>query len=283
MTTHRSTLALHLGRPVPHASRRPLSSSFQHGLRLACALLLLVLLHPGVADAAQRRRGRDMTVEEQYELGLRYMKRSNYQKALETFSRIRNYHRDDPLAVKAELAVADVYFRKSEWDQARLTYEDFMRMHPRHPDLDYVVYRIGMSLYRKSPKVAARDQTWTRQAVNTWAGFEGRFPNSEHLEDVTRRYEDCRERLARKELLIARFYERRDAWRAVSGRALGLVRSYPESPSANPEGWELLATASAWQGDQATMEQALGKLAEVDPEGAERLRDRLARIEVDEP
>ncbi|RME25156.1 MAG: outer membrane protein assembly factor BamD [Deltaproteobacteria bacterium] len=244
-------------------------------------LVLLAALSPVSAEAAPRRRGKEMTVQEQYELGLRYLKRGNYQKALESFNRIRNYHRDDPLAIKAELAVADAYYRKSEWDQARLTYEDFMRMHPRHPDLDYVVYRIGLCLYRKAPKVAARDQTWTRQAVNTWAGFEGRFPSSEYREEVARRYAECRERLARKELLIARFYKRRKAWRAVAGRAGGLVRSYPDSEAARTEGWLLLAEASARQGDMATEQEALLELESVDPDAADRLRERLDRVRPD--
>ncbi|MCB9777588.1 MAG: outer membrane protein assembly factor BamD [Alphaproteobacteria bacterium] len=242
------------------------------------ALLLSFAVVSAPADAAPKRRGKELSVAEQYDLGLKYLKRGYYTRALETFNRIRNYHRDDPLAVKAELAVADAYFRKGEWDQARLAYEDFMRLHPRHPDIDHVVYRIGMSLYKKSPQVAARDQVWTRQAVNTWAGFDSRFPESEHKEEVAERYADSRERLARKELLIARFYLRRKAWRAVYGRAEGLVRRFPDS-DASTEGWELLATASAWRGDEATLVEALAKLQGIDPAAAARLESRLSRIE----
>ena len=80
------------------------------------------------------RKNQELSVEEQYELGLKYLKRGYYVKALEEFNQIRNYHRDDPYAVKAELAIADLYFSKSEWDQARLAYEDFLRLHPRHED-----------------------------------------------------------------------------------------------------------------------------------------------------
>ena len=73
-------------------------------------------LLPGDAVAAKKQ----LTVQDMYELGLRYMKRGYYVKALEQFNRVRNYHRDDPYAVKAELAIADVYYQKNEWDQARL-------------------------------------------------------------------------------------------------------------------------------------------------------------------
>ena len=133
---------------------------------------LLLLLATLIAPAHAARK--ELSVAEQYELGLRYLKRGYYIKALEQFNRIRNYHRDDPISVKAELAIADVYYKKNEWDQARLAYDDFMRMHPRHPDLDYVVFRMGQSILKKAPKVAARDQTWTKQAVNTFAAFDRR-------------------------------------------------------------------------------------------------------------
>jgi len=246
--------------------------------RLQCALsaaLLLPLLWSGPAVAKK-----DLTVAEQYELGLRYLKRGYYVKAMETFNRIRNYHRDDPMAVKAELAIADLHFEKSEWDQARLAYEDFIRMHPRHPDVDYVTYRVGETLYRKSPRAAGRDQTWARQAVNTWSGFDARFPESEHREAVLEKLEECRDRLALKELQVARFYERRDAWVAVEGRAAGLVRTHPESQHV-PAALALLAEAHAWQGDAEAASKALARLEGEDPALARRAADRVARAAPD--
>ncbi|MDP6935787.1 MAG: outer membrane protein assembly factor BamD, partial [Myxococcota bacterium] len=158
-------------------------------------ILLLLFMLTSCAHVGPRER---QTVAQQYELGLKYMKRGQFVRALEQFNRVRNYHRDDPHAVRAELAIGDVYFKKAEWDQARLAYEDFARMHPRHPDLDYVVYRIGLSMYQKAPKAAGRDQTWTRQAVHAWAGFSSRFPDSKHAPEVESKLTECRERLALK-------------------------------------------------------------------------------------
>ncbi|NOY27863.1 MAG: outer membrane protein assembly factor BamD [Oligoflexia bacterium] len=253
-------------------------------LRLRVLLVAMVLAMVLAAHPAQAARSgaKEIPVQQQYEQGLRYLKRGYYVKALETFNRIRNFHRDDQLALKAELAVADVYYRQSEWDQARLAYEDFMRLHPRNEDIDYVVYRIGLSLYRKAPRDAARDQTWTRQAVNTWAAFDSRFPTSEYRDEVSEHYRECRGRLARKELLIARFYQRRRAWPAVQGRAGGLIHTYPNSEVA-PDGWALLAEAGAWEGDSQQVQQALDSLAKTDAAWADRLRVRLDRIELDQP
>ncbi len=213
-------------------------------MRFLLLALFLVLL----PDAAQAARS-GLTVEDQYELGMKYLRRGYYEKALEQFNRIRNYHRDSPYAVKAELAIADVYFKKGEWDQARVAYEDFLRMHPRYEDLDYVVYRLGLTAWKKAPRIADRDQTWTRHAVDTWSNF-GRFEGSDDLPEVQELREKGRQRLARKELRIARFYARqRASWVSVPPRLEDMLARYPESPDA-PEARAWLAIALWEQGQR---------------------------------
>jgi outer membrane protein assembly factor BamD len=232
-------------------------------------LLILVLLSAvGFAASPSYAASERMTAQEAYELGLRYLKRGYYVKALEQFNRVRTYYRDDPYALKAELAIADVHFKKNEWDAARLAYEDFMRAHPRYRDLDYVVYRLGMTLYKKAPEVAARDQTWTRQAVNTWTGFSSRFPDSTYRDEVGKLLGKARDRLARKEIVIARFYQRRKAWPAVVGRVEPMLAQYPDSPD-RPEALGLLGEAYHGEGKDDLAKQALDALETEAPGSSE--------------
>lgn len=241
-------------------------------------LLLLVLGTPS-AEAAPRAQ----TAQELYEQGLRQMRRGYYTKALESFNRVRNYHRDDPVSVKAQLAIADLHFKKHDYAQAKFQYEEFAALHPRHEDLDYVTYRIGLSIYKGASKLAGRDQTATRSAVNVWTGFDSRFPESDYVEDVDRLLERGRNRLARKELYIARFYERKDAWGAVRGRAEHLVRRYPDTEPV-PEALELLGTALHAWGDTAEAEQVRERLAEAAPESSYLRRlDRALQRPAGEP
>ena len=246
-------------------------------LRRSVLPMLMSMFMAGAALPADGEAARkELTIEDQYKLGLRYMKRGYYIKALEQFNRIRNYHRDDPYAVKAELAIGDVYYEKHEWDQARMAYEDFARMHPRYDDLDYVVYKIGMAIYQKAPTVAGRDQTWTRQAVNTWSGFESRFAESTYREEVSGKLDECRERLAKKEVGIAWFYYRRDAPRAVEGRVSGLLRDYPDSEHAG-RALALMGWARAAQGDAEAAAEILKRLETEDQRWARWLNLQLQR------
>jgi outer membrane protein assembly factor BamD len=201
-------------------------------LSLTALTPALSLCLPSVAEAAAPKA--PPTAEELYEQGLRQMRHGYYTKALESFNRVRNYHRDDPVSVKAQLAIADLHFKKGDFAQARFAYEEFAQLHPRHPDMDYVTYRIGLSIYKRAAKFAGRDQTDTRSAVNAWTGFDSRFPGSKYSEDVDKLLQRGRERLASKELYIAKFYARRDAWGAVRGRTEYLVRRYPDVPQVGP-------------------------------------------------
>lgn len=256
------------------------SATAQYMLR-AVLVAMVVLLWSMPMQSAEAAR-RQLTVQEQYELGLKQMKRGYYVKALEQFNRIRNYHRDDPLAVKAELAIADVYYKKHEWDQARDAYEDFLRWHPRYPEADYVIFRLGMAMYKKSNRVAARDQTWTTRAASTWTGFSGRFAESEYQAEVDEMLQDCRERLGKKELVVARFYRRRKAWVAVERRASGILANHATTSSLS-EGMGLLAEARAWQGEEAEAASLIEKLATLDSREAAKARRRVERAKPEPP
>jgi outer membrane protein assembly factor BamD len=219
-----------------------------------------------------------MTAKERYEFALKLMRQGSTTRAMEEFQRVRNYHRDDPVSVLAALAIADLHFQKGEYEQARYAYEEFAQYHPRHDHLDYVTWRIGLSIYKRAPKAAGRDQASTRSAVNAWTGFQARFPDSEWTDDVAKLLDECKERLASKELWIARFYQKRHAWRAVEGRASDMLRKYPDSGQADLA-WYLLGTARHKVGSVDAAKAARERLAELAPTSSwlERLDRELAK------
>jgi outer membrane protein assembly factor BamD len=251
-------------------------------------VLALVLFAPSVAaarrgDASSAGANDRLGAEQLYEQGLRQMRNGYYTKALESFNRVRNYHRDDPVSLKAQLAIADLHFKKGDLQQANLAYKEFAALHPRHENLDYVTWRIGLSIYKRAPQFAGRDQTATREAVDVWTGFDSRFPESEHNTDVHRLLDRSRERLAAKELYIARFYVKRKAWGAVRGRTEGLARRYPDS-SHMPKALEFLGRSlHAWgYTDQAVDVRA--RLEEIDTHGSHlRKLDRVLDRPAGEP
>jgi outer membrane protein assembly factor BamD len=114
--------------------------------------------------------------------------------------------------------------------------------------------------------------------VNAWTGFDARFPESDWADDVDRLLQKGRERLAAKELFIAKFYARRDAWGAVRGRTEYLVRRYPDVPQV-AEALERLGVALHAWGSVDEAKAVRDRLADDFPESRwlERLDRALAR------
>ena len=192
-------------------------------------LLLIALFFGGFHPSTSVAETRDETASALYEKGLRAMRRGYYTKALEHFNRVRNYHRDDPVSMQAELAIADLYFKQSDFEAARYAYEDFARLHPRHKNLDYVNFQIGNCHYERAPRWAGRDQRATKQAVKVWSGFAARHGTSDHLPEVEEKLAISRARLAAKELKIARFYAAREGWLASQKRIERMLALYPDT------------------------------------------------------
>ena len=80
-----------------------------------------------------------------------------------------------------------------------------------------------------------------------------------------------------RETLIARFYVRREAWRAVEGRADTLLRTWPES-SFESEGLALYAVASAHRGHPDQADAAVVRLEALDAAAAAAVRRELGTI-----
>lgn len=237
-------------------------------------VLVVALLAPLAAEAGAKR---EWTPQERMERGDRFANNGNYTRALEEYNHVRNYNRDDPVSLEAELAIADLYFKKGDFEQAKLQYEDFARLHPRNAQLDWVVFRTGLCLFKRAPGIAGRDQTPTRQAVNTWTGFAERFADSEHKEEVAEMVGKARGRLARKEIQIARFYAKRDAWVAVRRRTEGMATKYPDAPAV-PEALAMAAIAYHKTGDAEGAVRARERLVAAAPEShwVERVDRELA-------
>lgn len=247
-----------------------------HRLRVLLLAVAVAVagLHPGGAVAAPK----PLSAEEVYSLGLKFLRNRAYTKALEQFQRVRTFYRDDPYSLKAELAIADIHYQKTEWIEARLAYEDFMRAHPRYPELDLVIYRLGLVIYKNAPVVPDRDQSETRRTVSTWAGFAARFPESQHRPEVEKLLANAQDRLARKELRIAEFYARREAWPAVVGRIEPMLRAWPDS-SARGASLVLYGMALHQLGNDDAAHTVLESLraAPADAHRAGQLERELAR------
>ena len=171
---------------------------------LALSLFLLAVpaldAHAQTEEPASSRTKRGSQPENPeglYATGLRQMKLGSWDEAILSFERVRNHFPFNQYSVLSELRVADCLYEKGSYLEAADAYRGFARLHPRHAEMDYVVYRSARSDFKLAPNVAQRDQTHTRRGLRRLRAFEGRFPSSEYLPEVLKLRARAGRRLSR--------------------------------------------------------------------------------------
>lgn len=167
-----------------------------------------------------------------YELGLRQMKRASYDDAILSFEKVRSHFPFNNYSVLAELRVADCLFEKGSFVEAGDAYREWVRLHPRHPEIDYAEFRSARCELKLAPVVAQRDQAHTHRALEKLRGFETRFPDSRYTGEVARQRAKAEDRLAAGSIQIANFYWKQRQWRAAERRYRLTVEEFPASTRA---------------------------------------------------
>lgn len=204
--------------------------------------------------------------EQLYEQGLRQMKRGYYDEAILSFEKVRNHFPFNKYSVLSELRVADCLFEKAAFLEAVDAYRGFARLHPRHAEIDYAVYRTARAEFKLAPTVAQRDQAHTRLGLRHIGDFEGRFPQSEYLDEVDRLRFKANRRLGAAATQIGNFYWKQKKWSAAERRYRMSSETYPSAPTAGKARYR--HALSLWKlGRHPEARAALGALAAADGEG----------------
>jgi len=166
--------------------------------------------------------------------GMDAFKDKNYEEARALFDLVIARFPFLDVARTAELRIADISYDKEEFPEARDKYQQFVKLHPTHPDVDYAAFRAAMTNYQEIPKdffilppSFEKDQTPVKNALRAMEDFIRLYPKSKFLAEAKKTHEEVRRRLCQHELYAAQFYAKRGKWQAVVSRLETLVKSYP--------------------------------------------------------
>lgn len=154
-------------------------------------------------------------------------------------------------AQQAQLDMAYAYFKYNEAESAVATAERFIKLYPRHPNVDYAFYLKGLIMFTKgqgafdfldSQDPAKRDPESAKNAFRYFAELVERYPNSKYTRDAIERMRYLRNSLSRHEIYAARFYLKRKAWLAAATRAKYVIETFPNTPAV-PEALSIMTRA----------------------------------------
>jgi outer membrane protein assembly factor BamD len=154
----------------------------------------------------------------------------NYEIALTRLGEFKSRFPYSKFAVEAELLIADSHFELGQYTEAAAAYEQFAKLHPKHPKLDYALFRVGESYWKDAPEEIDREQDYTQKAVTEWEKLIARMPESAYAKKAKELVGGGKRRIAESIAFIYAFYCKQDIYHACAYRAIQLADEYPEFP-----------------------------------------------------
>lgn len=200
------------------------------------------------SDRLDEQRVARLNAAQMYQSAREAMNSSDYTTALQLYDRLDALFPFTEYATQGKLESIYAHYRAFSPELALSAADRFLRAHPRHEHLDYVLYLRGLVNFDRGATdildalnidATSRDPINARRAFDDFGRLVRRFPDSRYAPDARQRMVYLRERIARHEISIARFYESRRAWVATSRRALDIVSKY-QGTAVMPEALSLL-------------------------------------------
>ncbi|MDR2452052.1 MAG: outer membrane protein assembly factor BamD [Candidatus Accumulibacter sp.] len=165
---------------------------------------------------------------------------NNYDNAIQYYEKLESRFPYGRYAQQAQIDLAYAYWKSGERDSALAACERFIKLHPNHPNVDYVYYLrglihfnedLGLMGYIGQQDMTERDPKGARESFEALRELITRFPDSKYTPDARLRMTYLVNVLAQLEVHVARYYMRRGAYVAAVNRAQFAVRTYPDVPA----------------------------------------------------
>jgi len=190
--------------------------------------LLTVLLIIGTSLFGCSSKEKNLnTADGLFEYAKEFDESERYEVALQKYAEVRNKFPYSSFATEAELAIADVHYKRESYTEAEIAYQNFRDLHPKHPKSDYVLYKIAMSYYMQLPETIDRDLTSGKDAIYHFSELIKIYPLSQFAVEAKTKREDVINRQAQKELYIADFYLKQKKYSAAYRRYENTLAKFP--------------------------------------------------------
>ena len=175
----------------------------------------------------------------------------NYINAIELYEGLESRYPFGQYAQQAQIDLAFAYYKNDEPESAIATANRFIRIHPRHKNVDYLYYLKGLINFNRGigflerylpTDKSQRDPGAAIESLDDFATLIRRFPNSQYVADSKQRIIALKSNLALHELNVANYYMKRKAYVASINRAKNIIEQY-QNTTAVPRALLLMVDA----------------------------------------
>lgn len=177
------------------------------------------------------------SAELNFNAGLEELKKGEHEKAISYFLFVKNKYPFTKFAALSDLKIAEARFDQEKWLDAASAYQVFIVLHPQNEEVEHAYFRMGLSYFNALPKefflfpkTVTKDQTTTQKALDAFEQFLVAYPTSAQKAETDAKIAILKSYLAKHELYVASYYERRGRYQQAFKRLEVLLTLYPNAP-----------------------------------------------------
>src|SRR5450830_180830 len=168
------------------------------------------------------------------------MNSGGYDKAIKYFEKLESRYPFGTYAQQAQMDIAYAHYRQGEQPEALAAIDRFIKLHPNHPNVDYMYYLRGLINFNDRTSIfdtftdqdnTERDPKAVRDAFDSFKLLAERFPESSYTPDAMARMKYLVNSMAQYDVHVARYYYRRGAYVSAVNRSQSAIKDYPDTPA----------------------------------------------------
>ena len=178
----------------------------------------------------------------------------SFESAIKQFEALQARYPYGRYAQQSQLEIAYAYYKQDDAEAAIAAADRFIKQYPNSPQVDYAYYLKGLAnflgetgLFGLSGDPTERDPKAANDSFNAFKDLVARFPDSKYAPDARVRMQYLINALAKYDIHVARYYQRRGAHIAAVNRAKDVLTFYPNSLSTR-DALQILVTSYAAMG-----------------------------------
>ena len=164
----------------------------------------------------------------------------NYPNAIKYLEKLESRYPYGRYAQQAQIELAYAHYKDGEPASSLAACDRFIKLHPNHPNVDYVYYMKGLVNFNEDlgllgrfskQDLTERDPKAARDSFDAFKTLVTRYPDSKYTPDAVARMKYLVNALAAHEVHVAEYYMKRGAYVAAVNRAQYTLLNYPQAPA----------------------------------------------------
>ncbi|MFT6914126.1 MAG: outer membrane protein assembly factor BamD [Motiliproteus sp.] len=165
---------------------------------------------------------------------------SNFELAGQKLEALESRYPFGRFSEQAQLELIYAYHKQGKSGEAIAAADRFIRLHPKHENIDYAYYLRGLTRFLADQSIvnrflptdmSMRDSGAAKESFDDFAILLERYPSSQHAPDARKRMIFLRNQLALYEIHVARYYLKRGAFVAATNRGRYVLENFAQTTS----------------------------------------------------